>query len=357
MEHLHDRLSKRQVMALSRELHHDEAGIRTFCRLMLSAEDARVASNAAWILYHLPTADKRIYLFPFYDEIATLGMAPELKMRRGLVLSILLDLVTDSNFRTDLFDFCLAHIADKREADSSRSMMINLAAKMCRLVPELANELKVCLDMLEYEMAPSIAAARRNAMKVVESLMKETESSRGNSSLRQIPNVGSQTEQDLIAMGYTSVESLKGKKAEDLYEEECRLRGCMIDRCQLYLYRALEYFVHTENPDREKCRWWYWEDDYFYPSPCGARCVDCSSFPKVCKGCRKIKGKVHWLQYTGDTVCPIWKCCKEKKRENCGGCPDLPCSRFMKDPSISDEENEANLKKMMDNLATYKKHT
>ena len=111
------------------------------------------------------------------------------------------------------------------------------------------------------------------------------------SSLRKIPNVGSQTEQDLIAMGYTSVESLKGKKAEDLYEEECRLRGCTIDRCQLYLYRALEYFVHTENPDSEKCKWWYWKDDYFYPSPCGARCVDCASFPKECKGCRKIKGK------------------------------------------------------------------
>ena len=31
------------------------------------------------------------------------------------------------------------------------------------------------------------------------------------SSLRKIPNVGSQTEQDLIAMGYTSIASLKGK--------------------------------------------------------------------------------------------------------------------------------------------------
>lgn len=152
------------------------------------------------------------------------------------------------------------------------------------------------------------------------------------SSLRKIPNVGSQTEQDLIAMGYTSIASLKGKKAEDLYEEECRLRGCTIDRCQLYLYRALEYFVHTENPDREKCKWWYWKDDYFYPSPCGARCVDCASFPKECNGCRKIKGKVFWLQYTGDAVCPIWKCCKEQKRENCGGCPDLPCGRFYERP-------------------------
>lgn len=40
MEHLQDRLSKWQVMALSRELHHDEAGISEVCDLMLYAEDA-----------------------------------------------------------------------------------------------------------------------------------------------------------------------------------------------------------------------------------------------------------------------------------------------------------------------------
>ena len=38
------------------------------------------------------------------------------------------------------------------------------------------------------------------------------------SELRQIPNVGQQTEQDLIAMGYTTLESLKGKKKSVLSE-------------------------------------------------------------------------------------------------------------------------------------------
>ena len=131
--------------------------------------------------------------------------------------------------------------------------------------------------------------------------------------------------------------------------------GCSIDRCQLYLYRALEYYINSENPDMDKCKWWYWKDDYFYPSPCGARCVICPSFPKECKGCRNIKGRVFWTQYTGDTVCPIWKCCSEYNRENCGSCPDLPCARFMKDPTISDEENEANLKQMIDNLSEFVK--
>ena len=34
------------------------------------------------------------------------------------------------------------------------------------------------------------------------------------SELRKIPNVGKATEKDLIAMGYTTIESLKGKTAE-----------------------------------------------------------------------------------------------------------------------------------------------
>ena len=53
------------------------------------------------------------------------------------------------------------------------------------------------------------------------------------SELRKIPNVGKTTEQDLIAMGYTTIESLKGKSADELYAEECVLRGYTLDRCQL----------------------------------------------------------------------------------------------------------------------------
>ena len=142
---------------------------------MLCTEDAQSAYNAAWVLYHLSAEDKRLYVSPFYDKIADWAMKPCLHIRRGLVLSILIDLSTKQNFRTDLFDFCLAHAVDKKESDSSRSMMIKLAAKMCRFVPELVNELAACLDMLEYEMTPSIVAARRNAMKVVESLRKKND--------------------------------------------------------------------------------------------------------------------------------------------------------------------------------------
>lgn len=103
------------------------------------------------------------------------------------------------------------------------------------------------------------------------------------SELRKIPNVGKTTEKDLIAMGYTTIESLKGKTAEQLYEEECVLRGELIDRCQLYLYRAVEYFVNSENPDLSKCPWWLWKDEFVEPSPCGAVALNAVCFPKHVK--------------------------------------------------------------------------
>ncbi len=169
--------------------------------------------------------------------------------------------------------------------------------------------------------------------------------------LRKIPNIGKATERDLIAMGYTTVESLKGKRADELYAQECALRGHAVDRCQLYLYRAVEYFVNTENPDPLKCRWWYWKDEYVTVSPCGAVCVECGLFPGQCGGCRKIKGKVFWLRYTGDDCCRVYDCCVNGKRQpHCGECPSLPCERFMKDPTISDEQNASNLRKMLANL-------
>ena len=175
------------------------------------------------------------------------------------------------------------------------------------------------------------------------------------SELKNIPNVGKRTEQDLLAMGYTTIASLKGKSAQELYDEECALRGTLLDRCQLYLYRAVEYFVNTPSPDPAKLRWWFWKDDFVQPSPCGAVCAECALFPASCAGCAKIEGKVHWLQYTGESVCAVYDCCVNgKKLKHCGNCPALPCEKFTKDPTISDEENAAHLQAMVARLKAIK---
>lgn len=66
-------------------------------------------------------------------------------------------------------------------------------------------------------------------------------------------------------------------------------------------------------------------------------------------------GKVFWIQYTVIQYVLYGNAAVNISGKIVENCPDLPCVRFMKDPTISDEENEANLKKMIDNLSEFVK--
>ena len=61
--------------------------------------------------------------------------------------------------------------------------------------------------------------------------------------LRKIPGVGEKIEQDLIRLGYPKIASLKDANPEELYARDCAIRGVMIDRCQLYVYRCAVYYA------------------------------------------------------------------------------------------------------------------
>lgn len=80
------------------------------------------------------------------------------------------------------------------------------------------------------------------------------------SDLQQIPGVGAKTEQDLIALGYPDIASLKDADPEEIYRRDCLRRGVQIDRCQLYVYRLCVYYASNEIHDPEKLRWWYWKE-------------------------------------------------------------------------------------------------
>lgn len=79
------------------------------------------------------------------------------------------------------------------------------------------------------------------------------------SELRKIPYVGKKTEADLLALGYTDITSLKGANADDMYERTKAL-GRGRDRCILYVYRMICYYISTPNPDKNKLKWWFWKD-------------------------------------------------------------------------------------------------
>ena len=167
MTSLDVRLSKAQVKTIADNLRHDECGIEAMFTLMKQADNPRVAYNAAWVLSHLSKEDKRIYLLPHYGELVDRATSAGLSIRRGLILAILADLPTNEP-NGKLLDFCLTHLTDSKESDGSRSAMIKLAARICKPYPELSKELMLCLDMMPQDSSPSIAAAKKNALKLIQ---------------------------------------------------------------------------------------------------------------------------------------------------------------------------------------------
>jgi hypothetical protein len=78
--------------------------------------------------------------------------------------------------------------------------------------------------------------------------------------LQKIPGVGKATEADLIKMGYTTIDSLKGQNPQEMYERHCAIKGYKVDRCELYVFRCAVYYAEHGAHDPEKLKWWNWKD-------------------------------------------------------------------------------------------------
>ncbi|MEO5583457.1 MAG: helix-hairpin-helix domain-containing protein [Saprospiraceae bacterium] len=80
--------------------------------------------------------------------------------------------------------------------------------------------------------------------------------------LREIPGIGPSIANDLIRVGIHSVQDLKGKDPDRLYDQSNANAGCIQDRCLLYVFREAVYYAETPETKRDswKLKWWNWKD-------------------------------------------------------------------------------------------------
>lgn len=79
--------------------------------------------------------------------------------------------------------------------------------------------------------------------------------------LQSIPGVGKNMAAHLNALGIERVSDLRGKDPEALYEQECLMQGCTVDRCVLYVYRLAVAWAEGRIETPEQRNWWNWKDD------------------------------------------------------------------------------------------------
>ncbi len=79
-------------------------------------------------------------------------------------------------------------------------------------------------------------------------------------SLQEIPGVGKSIAVDLYELKIRSVNDLRGKNPERLYERFCKIKKTHIDPCLLYVFRCAVYYASTKKPDPELLKWWNWKE-------------------------------------------------------------------------------------------------
>ncbi len=81
--------------------------------------------------------------------------------------------------------------------------------------------------------------------------------------LRRIPTIGANMEEQLIRLGYSTLDSLIGQDPEEMYRRDTVLHGGSLDRCVLYVYRLAVYYAENrDHLDPDLCRWWAWKDKH-----------------------------------------------------------------------------------------------
>lgn len=128
---------------------HGDSEVR--CRLFsaMQGADRRAAVNAAWALTHLPKSDNR-YIEDQCEPLVALALATSDASLRRLSLALLERVEWGrDDVRTDLLDFCLDRLVRADEPVGVRALCLKLAYSQCRHYPELCEELRQVLLLLE----------------------------------------------------------------------------------------------------------------------------------------------------------------------------------------------------------------
>ena len=132
-----------------------------FARRYVFSGDYLVSRNALWGLTKA-SKDELAQLHAILNELIGQAMNTENSSVRRLTLSIIERLeMNEDDLRTDFLDFCFEHMVSVEEFPGIQSVCMKLAFRMCKLYPELMDELKRTLEAMEIDYyKPAVKCVR-----------------------------------------------------------------------------------------------------------------------------------------------------------------------------------------------------
>ena len=132
-----------------------------FARQYAFSLDYRVTRSALWGLTKA-TKEELSQLQVILNDFINQAMQTVNSSVRRLSLNIVERLeMKEEDLRTDFLDFCFNHMIDVEEFPGIQSVCMKLAFRMCSFYPELMDELKRTLEVMEIDYyKPAVKCVR-----------------------------------------------------------------------------------------------------------------------------------------------------------------------------------------------------
>ena len=135
---------------------------------LIKDADRRISYNALYVFTKFDLSNNE-WLYQNQDELINRALQEQREGNLRLLLTLLLRQPFDlENLRTDFLDFCLLGITSCTKPTAVRVLCLKLAYEQCKFFPELLEELRCTLNLLEHEpLSSGLATARKNILKMI----------------------------------------------------------------------------------------------------------------------------------------------------------------------------------------------
>lgn len=134
---------------------------------LVIGEDETIGYHAAWIFTHFSSQDNE-WLYNKHDQLINEVLVCKHGGKRRVMLNLLYRQPFSNPPRVDFLDFCLERMMSGEELPAVKSLCMKIAYELCRPIPELMQELKTMLAMMEGDLVPSIQAVIKNILKAMQ---------------------------------------------------------------------------------------------------------------------------------------------------------------------------------------------
>ena len=167
---LRARLSERVHIEDIREVLYfiqDDERLREEVYQLIFDKDHIVSYQALWVCTHFSKADVE-WLSRKQEELIDAAMTCPHSGKRRMILNLICQQPAADPPRVDFLDFCMERMISREEPPGVQSLCMKLAYQLTRSIPELQQELRTILEIMEPDLlVPAIRSVRKNTLKAM----------------------------------------------------------------------------------------------------------------------------------------------------------------------------------------------